>query len=182
MTGRAKLAMAAHTVLGVLCGVGIMSASLVTVPAMAQSPQAAVPRGDMAGSVVSRLVASRAQSDQPVALASLTTFEWDSFSVERTPAGVAMANCNRDGLVPCEKDLQPSPDTLIQVLRFDQAGKAVYQERIIVASGNFAEPLPAAVPRGQAMLVTCADGRGGQLWCLQSAPRAPLRLMGLDGA
>ncbi|WP_370649058.1 hypothetical protein [Cupriavidus sp. EM10] len=146
-------------------------------------PAPALP-GEMADSVVSRLVAWRARTDQPVALTALTAFDWDSFSVIRTPAGMAMANCNRDGFLPCDKDLQPSPDTLIQVLRFDRAGQPVYQERIMVASANFADPLPAAVPRTQATLVTCPGQQGQRLWCLQS--KRPGRqtspaLRGLDG-
>ncbi len=147
--------------------------------------QPAPPRPDkMADSVVSRLVAWRARTDQPVALTTLTAFDWDSFSVIRTPAGLALANCNRDGFLPCDKDLQPAPDTLIQVLRFDRAGQPVYQERIMVASGIFADPLPAAVPRTQATLVTCDDDRGQRLWCLQSqrpARPATPALRGLDG-
>ncbi|WP_307188092.1 hypothetical protein [Cupriavidus sp. D384] len=147
--------------------------------------QPAQPRqGEMADSVVSRLVAWRARTDQPVALSALTAFDWDSFSVIRTPAGMAMANCNRDGFLPCSKDLQPSPDTLIQVLRFDRAGQPVYQERIMVASANFADPLPAAVPRPQATLVTCQGDQGQQLWCLQSkrpARQTSPALRGLDG-
>ncbi|WP_235844589.1 hypothetical protein [Cupriavidus agavae] len=150
-------------------------------PALGQPAPGSTPGvDDMAGSVVSRLVAWRARTDQPVALGSLTAFEWDSFSVERVPAGVAMANCGRDGFVPCDKGLQPAPDGLVQVLRFDRAGQAVYQERIIVGSASFAEPLPAAVPRGRATLVTCADGTGRRLWCVQSGPRPALP--GLDGA
>src|SRR5690242_7060875 len=47
----------------------------------------------MADSVVSRLVAWRTRSDQPVTLAALTSFDWESFSVTRAPAGDAMANC-----------------------------------------------------------------------------------------
>lgn len=147
--------------------------------------QPAPPRpGEMADSVVSRLVAWRARTDQPVTLSALTAFEWDSFSVLRTPAGMAMANCNRDGFLPCGKDLEPSPDTLIQVLRFDRAGQPVYQERIMVASANFAEPLPAAVPRPRATLVTCPGERGQPLWCLQpphSGRQAPAALRSLDG-
>lgn len=141
-------------------------------------------QGEMADSVVSRLVAWRARTDQPVALSALTAFDWDSFSVVRTPAGMAMANCNRDGFLPCGKDLQPSPDTLIQVLRFDRAGQPVYQERIMVASANFADPLPAAVPRPQATLVTCHDDQGQRLWCLQSGRpgrQTSPALRGLDG-
>ena len=141
-------------------------------------------QGEMADSVVSRLVAWRARTDQPVTLSALTAFEWDSFSVIRTPAGMAMANCNREGFLPCDKDLQPPPDALIQVLRFDRAGQAVYQERIMVASANFAEPLPASVPRAQATLVTCHDGQGQRFWCLQSrrsrTPESPA-LRNLDG-
>lgn len=147
--------------------------------------QPAPPRpGEMADSVVSRLVAWRARTDQPVALSALTAFDWDSFSVIRTPAGMAMANCNRDGFLPCGKDLQPSPDTLIQVLRFDRAGQPVYQERIMVASATFADPLPAAVPRTQATLVTCHGDQGQRLWCLQSRQpghQTSPALRGLDG-
>ena len=95
-----------------------------------------------------------------------------------------MANCNREGFLPCDKDFQPSPDTLIQVLRFDRAGQSVYQERIMAASANFADPLPAAVPRSQATLVSCDGDQGQPLWCLQS--KRPGRQMapalrGLDG-
>ncbi len=164
------------------------AAAVVVAAALGAGLAAAQPsaprQGEMADSVVSRLVAWRARTDQPVPLSTLTAFEWDSFSVVRTPAGMAMANCNRDGFLPCGKDLQPPPDTLIQVLRFDRAGEPVYQERIMVASGTFAEPLPAAVPRKQATLVTCRDGQGQWLWCLQS-PRPwrqePPALRGLDG-
>lgn len=161
----------------------LVPALLLCAGAAAQVPERPpTPRqGEMADSVVSRLVAWRARTDQPVALSALTAFEWDSFSVIRTPAGVAMANCNRDGFLPCDKDLQPPPDSLIQVLRFDRAGRPVYQERIMVASAIFADPLPAAVPRAQATLVTCPDGQGRRLWCLQ-APRQPSPgLRNLDG-
>ena len=62
----------------------------------------------------------------------------------------------------------PPPGTQVQVLRFDRAGQQVYQERIMVPLGNFADPLPSAVTRARATLVTCADGGGAPLWCLQS--------------
>jgi hypothetical protein len=124
--------------------------------------------GNMADSVVSRLVAWRARTDQPVALAALTAFDWDSFSVVRAPAGDSMANCSREGLVPCGPELHPPPGTQVQVLRFDRAGQQVYQERIMVPLGNFADPLPSAVTRARATLVTCADGGGAPLGCLQS--------------
>ncbi|SDO64926.1 hypothetical protein SAMN04488595_101371 [Ralstonia sp. 25mfcol4.1] len=165
-----------------LTGAAVLFCAMVGLEAAAQP---APPRpGEMADSVVSRLVAWRARTDQPVTLSVLTAFDWDSFSVIRTPAGMAMANCNREGFLPCDKDLQPSPDTLIQVLRFDRAGQSVYQERIMVASANFADPLPAAVPRSQATLVSCHDDQGQRLWCLQS--KRPGReispaLRGLDG-
>lgn len=163
-------------------GAALLAATLGAASVAAQPAPAR--QGEMADSVVSRLVAWRARTEQPVALTALTAFDWDSFSVVRTPAGLALANCNREGFLPCDKDLQPPPDALIQVLRFDRAGQAVYQERIMVASGNFADPLPAAVPRTQATLVTCHDGQGQQLWCLQSQRRwqpAPAALRSLDG-
>ncbi|WP_454764492.1 hypothetical protein [Cupriavidus campinensis] len=139
----------------------------------------------MADSVVSRLVAWRARTDQPVTLAALTAFEWDTFSVVRAPAGDAMANCAREGLVPCGPELHPPAGTQVQVLRFDRAGRAVYQERIMVPSAYFADPLPSAVSRPRATLVTCADGTGRPLWCVQSdaAPnlRSPDSLDSLNG-
>ena len=54
----------------------------------------------------------------------------------------------------------------------------------MVASANFADPLPAAVPRTQATLVICPGEQGQRLWCLQS--KRPGRqtspaLRGLDG-
>lgn len=139
----------------------------------------------MADSVVSRLVAWRARSDQPVTLSALTSFEWDSFSVIRAPAGEGMANCGREGFLPCGPDLQPAPNSIVQVLRFDRGGQPVYQERIMAQSGRFAEPLPAAVPRTQATLVLCSGNResaGEPLWCLQSGrpPRPAQRY--LDGS
>jgi len=131
-------------------------------------------------SVVARLVAQRARSDQPVALSTLTSFEWDSFSVIRAPAGESMANCGRQGFLPCGPELRPAPDSVIQVLRFERNGEFVYEERIMAASGRFAEPLPTAVPRPQATLVSC-PGQGRQpLWCLQPhGPRPAQRF--LDG-
>lgn len=172
--------MAACPLVRLICGAA--AAVMLVAPLGAQTP--APRQGDMADSVVSRLVAWRARTDQPVALSALTAFDWDSFSVIRTPAGMAMANCNRDGFLPCAKDLEPPPDTLIQVLRFDRGGQPVYQERIMVASANFADPLPVAVSRAQATLVTCRDASGEGRWCLQSrAPSAPepRALRKLDG-
>ncbi|MBV8271324.1 MAG: hypothetical protein JO067_03545 [Cupriavidus sp.] len=160
----------------------LLAAVLAPLPLAAQT--LAPPEGrsaPMADSVVSRLVAWRARTDQPVALSSLTAFEWDSFSVIRTAAGDAMANCNREGFLPCAPDLQPPPGTLIQVLRFDRAGRSVYQERIMVASANFADPLPTAVPRARATLVTCPDGQGQPRWCVQSQGAHPQPLHSLDG-
>lgn len=169
-------------VVGMAAAAAVVGALSGVLPAGAQPAPARA--GDMADSVVSRLVAWRARTDQPVVLSSLTAFEWDSFSVVRTPAGMAMANCNREGFLPCGKDLQPPPDTLIQVLRFDRGGQSVYQERIMVVSANFADPLPVAVPRAQATLVTCQDGQGQQAWCLQSLRmrrQEPASLRSLDG-
>ncbi|WP_423192187.1 hypothetical protein [Cupriavidus sp. H18C2] len=170
------------TLTGLVAGAMLLGA---VVPAGAQADRVADMKADkMADSVVSRLVAWRARTDQPVALPALTAFDWDSFSVVRTPAGMAMANCNRDGFLPCDKDLQPSPDTLVQVLRFDRAGQPVYQERIMVASAQFSDPLPHAVPHTRATLVTCADEAGQRRWCLQPqspAHGAPPALRSLDG-
>ncbi|MGO4305429.1 hypothetical protein [Cupriavidus sp. RAF12] len=149
-------------------------------PADAQGLANAPTQGEMAGSVVSRLVAWRARTDQPVTLSALTAFDWDSFSVVRAPAGEALANCNREGFLPCDPALQPPPNTLIQVLRFDRAGRPVYQERIIVASGYFADPLPAAVPRDRATLVSCQDAQGEPLWCVQGRHVKPAQRY-LDG-
>jgi len=181
--------MKARFAIRLLWFVGTAAALLGGAAVMAQpvQPPVAPPakQGEMADSVVSRLVAWRSRTDQPVSLAVLTAFEWDSFSVIRTPAGMAMANCNRDGFLPCSHDLQPPADALIQVLRFDRAGQAVYQERIMVASAAFADPLPTAVSRAQAMLVTCPDAQGRPLWCLQSRERprqAPSALDNLNGA
>jgi len=160
----------------------LLAAVLIPLPLVAQTLAPAEGRAaPMSDSVVSRLVAWRARTDQPVMLSSLTAFEWDSFSVIRTAAGDAMANCNREGFLPCAPDLQPPPGTLIQVLRFDRAGRPVYQERIMVASANFADPLPNSVPRAQATLVTCPDGQGQPRWCVQSQDGQPQRLRSLDG-
>ncbi|KWR92030.1 hypothetical protein RM96_00565 [Cupriavidus sp. IDO] len=127
----------------------------------------------MADSVVSRLVAWRGRTDQPVRLATLTAFDWDSFSVTKGPAGDAMANCGRAGLLPCGPELQPPAGQPVQVLRFRRGSTQVYEERIMAENGVFAEPLPAGVPRAAATLVSCVDGQGRQLWCLQD--RAQLR-------
>lgn len=163
----------------------VIAAALVP-PAIAQPAAPTMGAGQggaMADSVVSRLVAWRARTDQPVVLAWLTGFDWDSFSVVRAPAGDSMANCTREGLVPCTPDLQPPPDAQLQVLRFDRAGHAVYQERILVPSGNFADPLPTAVARAQATLVTCADAGGQPLWCVRTGapPAVPPAPRWLDG-
>jgi len=153
-------------------------------PAAGAQPMGGGGANNMSDSVVSRLVAWRARTDQPVALAALTAFDWDSFSVVRAPAGDSMANCSREGLVPCGPELHPPPDTQVQVLRFDRAGQQVYQERIMVPSGIFADPLPSAVTRARATLVTCAEGGGPPLWCLQSGARSgvPSDLRWLDGS
>lgn len=156
-------------------------AALAPLPLSAQTLGSAGGAAPMSDSVVSRLVAWRARTDQPVSLSALTAFEWDSFSVIRTAAGDAMANCNRQGFLPCGPDLQPPPGTMIQVLRFDRAGRSVYQERIMVASANFADPLPTAVPRARATLVTCKDGQGQPLWCIQTQGTQKPGLRSLDG-
>ncbi|WP_423197766.1 MULTISPECIES: hypothetical protein [unclassified Cupriavidus] len=135
------------------CASLALVASLLAPAAPAQTLAATSTTAD---SVVARLVAWRARSDQPVTLSALTAFEWDSFSVVRAPAGVAMANCGREGFLPCGPDLQPPPDAMVQVLRFDHAGQSVYEERIMAPSGRFAEPLPQGVPRARATLVSCA--------------------------
>jgi len=159
----------------------LAAAVVAPLPLLAQTMSSAGSATAMSDSVVSRLVAWRARTDQPVSLATLTAFEWDSFSVIRTAAGDAMANCNREGFLPCGPDLQPPPDAMIQVLRFDRAGRSVYQERIMVASANFADPLPNAVPRARATLVTCTNGQGQPLWCLQAQSKQPQGLRSLDG-
>jgi hypothetical protein len=143
------------------------------------------PQG-MADSVVSRLVAWRARSDAPVALAALTAFDWDHFSVADAPAGDAIAHCGRAGLMPCGPQLQPQPGDRVQVLRFERAGAQVYAERIMAGDGAFAEPLPQRVARAAATLVSCPGAQGRQLWCLQGkargrgAPRQPQPF--LDGS
>ena len=163
----------------------LATAMLAPLPLAAQTLAPTNGSAAMADSVVSRLVAWRARTDQPVTLSSLTAFEWDSFSVVRAAAGDPMANCSREGLVPCGPDLHPPPGSMIQVLRFDRAGRSVYQERIMVASANFADPLPTAVPRAQATLVTCPDEQGVPLWCVQtprkSEQKPPQGLRTLDG-
>lgn len=127
----------------------------------------------MADSVVSRLVAWRARSDQPVELSALTGFDWESFSVTKGAAGDAMASCSGAGLVPCGPELQPPSGQLVQVLRFQKGGTQVYAERIMAQNGAFAEPLPVGVPRAAATLVSCPDGNGRPLWCVQG--RAGIR-------
>ncbi|WP_354678161.1 hypothetical protein [Cupriavidus plantarum] len=131
-------------------------------------------------SVVARLVASRSRGDQPVMLSTLTSFEWDSFSVIRVPAGESMANCGRQGFLPCGPELRPSPDSVVQVLQFDRNGEPVYEERIMAASGRFADPLPNAVPRAHATLVSCPGPTRQPVWCLKPyGPRPAQRF--LDG-
>ncbi|MFC4518731.1 hypothetical protein [Cupriavidus pinatubonensis] len=123
----------------------------------------------MADSVVSRLVAWRTRSDQPVTLAALTSFDWESFSVTRAPAGDAMASCGRAGLLPCGPDLQPEAGQMVQVLTFQRSGRQVYSERIMAENGAFADPLPVHVPRASATLVSCQAADGRPLWCVQGA-------------
>ncbi len=135
----------------------------------------------MADSVVSRLVAWRTRSDQPVTLAALTSFDWESFSVTWAPAGDAMANCGRAGLLPCGPELQPEAGQMVQVLTFQRSGREVYAERIMAKNGAFADPLPEHVPRAAATLVSCLASDGRPLWCVQGvrAVRRPQAF--LDG-
>ncbi|CAG2149715.1 hypothetical protein LMG31506_04084 [Cupriavidus yeoncheonensis] len=158
-----------------LCGwLGLIGLHLLaaTLPTGANAQTLSEPR--MADSVVSRLVAWRTRSDQPVALAALTSFDWESFSVTRAPAGDAMANCGRAGLLPCGPELQPEAGQMVQVLSFQRGGRQVYAERIMAENGAFAEPLPVQVPRAAATLMSCRAGDGRPLWCVQGVP-APRR-------
>lgn len=158
-----------RTLLG-LFGLHLLAAALPT-GACAQT----LSEHATADSVVSRLVAWRTRSDQPVTLASLTSFEWENFSVTRAPAGDAMANCGRAGLLPCGPELQPEAGQMVQVLSFQRAGHQVYAERIMAESGAFAEPLPVRVPRAAATLISCPAADGRSMWCMQgvSALRRP---------
>ncbi|CAG9171740.1 hypothetical protein LMG23992_02023 [Cupriavidus laharis] len=136
----------------------------------------------MADSVVSRLVAWRMRSDQPVTLAALTSFDWESFSVTRAPAGDAMASCGRAGLLPCGPELQPEAGQMVQVLTFQRSGRQVYAERIMAESGAFADPLPVHVPRAAATLISCRASDGRPLWCLQGVPTLRRSQPFLDGS
>jgi hypothetical protein len=153
-----------------LIGLHLLAATL---PAGANAQTLSEPA--MADSVVSRLVAWRTRSDQPVALAALTSFDWESFSVTRAAAGDAMANCGRTGLLPCGPELQPDSRQMVQVLSFQRAGVQVYAERIMAENGAFAEPLPVQVPRAAATLVSCQGSDDRPLWCVQgvAGPRRP---------
>ncbi|MGO4327983.1 hypothetical protein AB4Z48_26165 [Cupriavidus sp. 2TAF22] len=133
-------------------------------------------------SVVARLMAWRMETDRPVPLEALTRFEWDDFGVVVEPAGEAMANCGQAGFMPCDAGLQPARGAPVQVLVFRRAATRVYWERITVRSAAFAEPLPDAVPRAQAMLVVCPGYKGEQLWCLRGSARGRQPDRFLDGA
>jgi len=135
-----------------------------------------------ARSVIARLVAWGASGTQPVALADLTDFDWDHFSVRQVPAGDGVANCGRAGLMPCSPELQPPRTQRIQMLVFLRDGQPVYRERIMTELGAFAEPLPDNVPRAQAVLVPCPGMHGHKLWCVRGAGRARQPDPYLDGA
>jgi hypothetical protein len=83
-----------------------------------------------------------------------------------------MADCGKAGLLPCGPELQRPPDSRVQVLTFKRGGERVYQERIMTDSGEFAEPLPADIPRSAATLVSCPGKDGKPLWCLQARREA----------
>lgn len=168
LTGARYRALASFGWLG-LIGLHLL-ASILPAGANAQT----LSESGMADSVVSRLVAWRTRSDQPVTLGALTSFDWESFSVTRAPAGDAMANCGRTGLLPCGPELQPDVRQMVQVLSFQRAGHQVYAERIMAENGAFAEPLPVRVPRTAATLVSCRGSDGRPLWCVQGVP-APRR-------
>lgn len=158
----------------------LLTAMAVAVPLAGAASAQTLAVSNTTDSVVARLVASRARGDQPVMLSSLTSFEWDTFSVIRVPAGESMANCGRQGFLPCGPELRPSPDSVVQVLQFDRNGEAVYEERIMAASGRFADPLPNAVPRAHATLVSCPGPARQPVWCLKPyGPRPAQRF--LDG-
>lgn len=149
------------------------------VPSVANAQTLSEPA--MADSVVSRLVAWRTRSDQPVTLAALTSFDWESFSVTRAPAGDAMASCGRAGLLPCGPELQPEAGQMVQVLTFQRLGRQVYSERIMAENGAFADPLPVQVPRAAATLVSCRANDGRPLWCVQGVPALRRPQPFLDG-
>lgn len=124
----------------------------------------------MADSVVSRLVAWRGRTDQPVWLATLTAFDWDSFSVTKGPAGDAMANCGRAGLLPCGPELQPPAGQPVQVLRFRRGSTQVYEERIMAertaCSPSRCRP---ACPVPQRHSCPARTGRGGSSGACRTA-------------
>ncbi|MDF3834817.1 hypothetical protein P3W85_17910 [Cupriavidus basilensis] len=132
-------------------------------------------------SVVARLMAWRMTSDGPVPLSALARFNWDTFGVVTQAAGEAMANCGQAGFLPCDADLQPARGAPVQVLVFRLGTQRVYQERITARSAEFAEPLPADVPRSLATLVGCPGYRGQVLWCLRGSARGRLPDPFLDG-
>lgn len=165
-----------HRALYGLFGLPMLGAA---VPSVANAQTLSEPA--MADSVVSRLVAWRTRSDQPVTLAALTSFDWESFSVTRAPAGDAMASCGRAGLLPCGPELQPEAGQMVQVLTFQRLGRQVYSERIMAENGAFADPLPVQVPRAAATLVSCRANDGRPLWCVQGVPALRRPQPFLDG-